>query len=48
MEVKLLSSQYYVDDILIAGKTDERISEVKAAIADHFKVKTWVNCIIIF
>jgi len=29
----------YVDDILIAGKTDERISKVKAVIADHFEVK---------
>jgi len=29
----------YVDDILIAGKTDEGISEVKAAIVNHFEVK---------
>ena len=29
----------YVDDILIAGKTDKRIVEVKAAIAAHFEVK---------
>ena len=29
----------YVDDILIVGKTDERIAEVKAAIANRFEVK---------
>ena len=29
----------YVDDILIAGKTDKRIAEVKAAIANRFAVK---------
>ena len=29
----------YVDDILIAAKTDKRIDEVKAAIASRFKVK---------
>ena len=29
----------YVDDILIAAKTDKRIAEVKAAIANHFEVK---------
>ena len=29
----------YVDDILIAAKTDKRIAEVKAAIAKRFKVK---------
>ena len=29
----------YVDDILIAGKTDKRIAEVKAAIANRFEAK---------
>lgn len=29
----------YVDDILIAGKTDERIAEVKRKLADRFDVK---------
>ena len=29
----------YVDDILIASKTDERMTEVKAAITDCFDVK---------
>ena len=29
----------YVDDILIAGKTDKRIAEVKAAIAARFEVR---------
>ena len=29
----------YVDDILIAAKTDKRIAEVKVAIAERFKVK---------
>ena len=29
----------YVDDILIAAKTDKRIAEIKAAIANHFEVK---------
>ena len=29
----------YVDDILIATKTDERMTEVKAAITDRFDVK---------
>ena len=29
----------YVNDILIAAKTDQQISEVKAAIAKRFKVK---------
>ena len=29
----------YVDDILIATKTDERMTEVKAAITDCFDVK---------
>lgn len=29
----------YVDDILIAGRTDERIAEVKVAIAIRFDIK---------
>ena len=29
----------YVDDILIAAKTDKHIAEVKAVIANHFEVK---------
>ena len=29
----------YVDDILIGGKTDKRIAEVKIAIAEWFEVK---------
>ena len=29
----------YVDDILIAAKTDKHIAEVKAAIANRFEVK---------
>ena len=29
----------YVDDILIAAKTDGKMTEVKAAIIDHFDVK---------
>ena len=29
----------YVDDILIAAKTDKRIAEVKAAIVNCFEVK---------
>ena len=28
----------YVDDILIAAKTDKRLDEVKATIANRFKV----------
>ena len=31
----------YVDDILIAGRTDERIAEVKAAIANRLTLRTW-------
>ena len=29
----------YIDDILIAGRTDKRIAEVKTAIANRFDVK---------
>ena len=29
----------YVDDILIAGTSNKKIAEVKAAIANHFEVK---------
>ena len=29
----------YVDDILLAGKSDKRISEVKLALAERFDVK---------
>ena len=29
----------YVDDILLAGKNDKRISEVKLALAERFDVK---------
>ena len=29
----------YVDDILIGGKTDKRITEVKVAVAERFEVK---------
>ena len=36
----------YVDDILIAAKTDKRIAKVKAAIANRFKVKDMVSHII--
>ena len=32
-----------VDDILIAGRTDERIAEVKAAIANRFDVNDMGN-----
>ena len=33
----------YVDDILIAGRTDERTAEVKAAIANRFDVNDMGN-----
>ena len=33
----------FVDDILIAGRTDERIAEVKSAIANRFDVKDMGN-----
>jgi len=36
----------YLDNVLIAGKTDKKMSEVRAANVDHFKVETWVNYII--
>lgn len=29
----------YVDDILLAGKTDQQINEVKQALADQFEMK---------
>ena len=29
----------YVDDILLAGKTDKRIAEVKKALSECFKVR---------
>ena len=33
----------YVDDIVLAGKTDERIAEVKKALSERFKVKDMGN-----
>ena len=29
----------YVDDILLAGKTDQKINEVKQALAELFKIR---------
>ena len=33
----------YVDDIVLAGKTDERIAEVKKPLSERFKVKDMGN-----
>ena len=47
IKVKQLSLiAVYVDDILIAAKTDKRIAEVKATIANHLEVKDMVTYII--
>ena len=38
-EGELVINAIYVDDIMIAGKTDKRVAEVKTALADRFDVK---------
>ena len=38
-KTETVSIAVYVNDILIAVKTDEKISKIKAAIANRFEVK---------